>query len=234
MKKIFTFLLAFSLLVTSFTVPAFAAICYQDGTWVHNEKGWRYEEGGEGQYLYSCECWIDGNHDGLAEFYKFNRDGYCLQNTKKSENQIEWFNENGEKVINGIVQRESVEDPTSYLTTPVQDTAACGTYKGHCDLVVLKPDFILELSQDKVTITYYEMLGSDHDIYDPLGTSQYSIKQIRENQYYLSDWQKVSDSYNVYLPTFDIILTVEGDKLSGLISYNWHEFNHYIYATKQA
>lgn len=51
--------------------PAFA------GQWKSDFNGWWYEES-DGSYLTNGWYWLDGNQDGIAECYYFNKEGYMV------------------------------------------------------------------------------------------------------------------------------------------------------------
>ena len=64
-------------------VAAFSSIMVSSawaGTWKQNNVGWWFDNG-NGTYPASTWQWIDGNNDGIAECYYFDRAGYMLANT---------------------------------------------------------------------------------------------------------------------------------------------------------
>ncbi len=82
------------------------------GAWVKgqepNQDKWWYQND-DGTYAQNGWFWIDGNHDGVAEYYYFDSEGWALTNTVTPDgNQV---NENGEWVLNGVVQTQRAELP---------------------------------------------------------------------------------------------------------------------------
>lgn len=83
----------------AFTLSAFA------GNWVKNATGWWYDYG-NGTWPSSSWQWIDGNNDGVAECYYFDRFGYCMINATTPDGYQ--VNGSGAWVENGIVQTRNV------------------------------------------------------------------------------------------------------------------------------
>lgn len=84
------------------TITSFA------GQWMQDNTGWWYQKD-DGSYLVNGWQWIDGNHDGIAENYYFNADGYCLMNTMTPDGNM--VDANGAWVIGGVVQTQVVGRP---------------------------------------------------------------------------------------------------------------------------
>lgn len=74
------------------------------GNWVNDTKGWWYDFG-NGSWPSSSWQWIDGNNDGVAECYYFDRFGYCILNGTTPDGYK--VNENGAWVDNGAVQTKN-------------------------------------------------------------------------------------------------------------------------------
>lgn len=73
------------------------------GQWISDTNGWWRQEN-NGNYPTNGRKWIDGNGDGTAECYYFDRNGYCLTNTQTPDGYQ--VNPDGAWVINGIVQTQ--------------------------------------------------------------------------------------------------------------------------------
>ena len=71
------------------------------GQWRENEKGWWYDNE-DGTYPASCWKWIDGNGDGVAECYYFNKDGYMLAGGKAPDGKT--VTEEGKWIKEGDIQ----------------------------------------------------------------------------------------------------------------------------------
>ena len=91
-------------LSTAVFVAAFAVNAYA-GHWVQDSTGWWYDWG-NGSWPASSWQWIDGNSDGVAECYYFDRFGYCMINTTTPDNYQ--VNASGAWVENGVVQTRNV------------------------------------------------------------------------------------------------------------------------------
>ena len=74
--------------------------------WVkgNSKNAWWYDLG-NGKYYMSSWQWIDGNHDGIAECYCFDENGWMFENTITPD----WFtvNENGAWTVDNIVQAKN-------------------------------------------------------------------------------------------------------------------------------
>lgn len=71
--------------------------------WQNDAKGWWYATNAEKTTWYSNGWqWVDGNHDGIAECYYFDKDGYALTNATTPDNYQ--VNADGAWTVNGVVQ----------------------------------------------------------------------------------------------------------------------------------
>ena len=89
-------------------VAAFSSIMASSamaGTWKQNNVGWWFDNG-NGTYPASTWQWIDGNNDGIAECYYFDRAGYMLANTSTPDGYQ--VNASGAWVQNGAVQTKNL------------------------------------------------------------------------------------------------------------------------------
>lgn len=98
-KQLFTAIIATGITFAMETT-AFA------GQWVQDANGWWYNNG-NGTYPSECWQWIDGNQDGIAECYYFNRNGYCLLNTMTPDGYL--VDETGAWTVNGVHQMKTAE-----------------------------------------------------------------------------------------------------------------------------
>lgn len=113
MKVIMAFAMA-TLTALSMNTLAFA------GQWKENDTGWWYDNG-NGTWPASSWQWIDGNGDGVAECYYFNKDGYCLMNGVAPDGSS--VNANGAWTVNGVVQTKNVGGQAASMeeTKPARD-----------------------------------------------------------------------------------------------------------------
>ena len=74
--------------------------------WVRGEgkNAWWYDFG-NGDYFKSSWQWIDGNHDGIAECYCFDENGWMYENTTTPDGYT--VNENGAWTVNNVVQTKT-------------------------------------------------------------------------------------------------------------------------------
>ena len=91
-------------LSTAVFMAAFAVNAYA-GRWAQDSTGWWYDWG-NGSWPASSWQWIDGNSDGIAECYYFDRFGYCMINTTTPDNYQ--VNASGAWVEGGTVQTRNV------------------------------------------------------------------------------------------------------------------------------
>ena len=91
-------------LSTAVFMAAFAVNAYA-GRWAQDSTGWWYDWG-NGSWPASSWQWIDGNSDGVAECYYFDRFGYCMVNTTTPDNYQ--VNASGAWVESGVVQTRNV------------------------------------------------------------------------------------------------------------------------------
>lgn len=94
MRKILTGILG-TAMALSMSISALA------GTWKQDNTGWWYDWG-NGTWPASSWQWIDGNGDGTAECYYFDRFGYCMINATTPDNYQ--VNSSGAWVSGGVVQ----------------------------------------------------------------------------------------------------------------------------------
>ena len=93
--------------------------------WVkgNSKNAWWYDLG-NGKYYMSSWQWIDGNHDGIAECYCFDENGWMFENTITPD----WFtvNENGAWTVDNIVQAKNAhlisQNNTNNNTDAVSNT----------------------------------------------------------------------------------------------------------------
>lgn len=106
MKK----LIGFAAVAAFSSVMAFSAMA---GVWKQDNVGWWYDNG-NGTYPSNSWQWIDGDNNGTAECYYFDRTGYMLANTTTPDGYQ--VNGSGAWVQNGTVQTRNVRatGQTSY------------------------------------------------------------------------------------------------------------------------
>ena len=98
MKK----LIGFAAVAAFSSVMAFSAMA---GVWKQDNVGWWYDNG-NGTYPSNSWQWIDGDNNGTAECYYFDRTGYMLANTTTPDGYQ--VNGSGAWVQNGTVQTRNV------------------------------------------------------------------------------------------------------------------------------
>lgn len=90
--------IALGLMTAALAVPAFA------GNWANgtgaNAARWWYSNG-DGTYVKGEWKWIDGNNDGTAEYYYFDKDGWMAAGKTVGSHVL---NANGQWTVNGVVR----------------------------------------------------------------------------------------------------------------------------------
>lgn len=97
-KRIMILASAVCLTVAS-TSTAFA------GQWKADRTGWWYQND-DGTFPANRWQWIDGDQDGVAECYYFNRSGYLFWNTMTPDGYQ--VNSNGAWTVGGVIQTQNV------------------------------------------------------------------------------------------------------------------------------
>ena len=89
----------------------------------NSKNAWWYDLG-NGKYYMSSWQWIDGNHDGIAECYCFDENGWMCENTITPDRFT--VNENGAWTVDNIVQTKSAnlisQNNTNNNTDAVSNT----------------------------------------------------------------------------------------------------------------
>lgn len=76
--------------------------------WVQEENGWWWYQNEDGSYPTDGWLWIDGNGDGIAEKYLFDKKGWMLEDTTTPDGFF--VNADGAWSFNGVVQTTSDAD----------------------------------------------------------------------------------------------------------------------------
>lgn len=105
-----------SVLVLAAAMTAGAGMTAFAGQWEQVGDNWKYKND-DGTYLTRTWAWIDDDNDGVSECYYFNPSGYLLRNTKSPDAYT--VNENGEWVVDGVVQTKRAGEETA-VSTEVQ------------------------------------------------------------------------------------------------------------------
>ena len=92
-----------------------------------NTTGWWWQND-DGSWPANSWQWLDGNKDGVSEFYYFGKDGYLLVNTTTPDGYK--VNADGAWTDNGVIQTKTAatkqENPTSTSVQATDDYS--GTY----------------------------------------------------------------------------------------------------------
>lgn len=104
------------LFLTVLSMTAVMSITALAGEWKQDAVGWWYQND-DGSYSVNQWQWIDGNHDGIAECYYFNENGYCLMDTTTPDQYF--VNADGAWVVDGVICTKAVE-----ASAPAQSSAA--------------------------------------------------------------------------------------------------------------
>jgi len=131
MKKLVAIIICVTM-VFAMSLTAFAA-----GSWEHDGKGWKWNNG-DGTYYTNGWRWCDGNNDGKSECYYFSDLGYALTSALTPDGYT--VNADGAWIVDQIVQilassgpgaTTNVAAPSSEKTEKTLDQyVATLTYKG--------------------------------------------------------------------------------------------------------
>lgn len=121
--------------------------------WQKDNTGWWWQND-NGSYPSNTWQWLDGNHDGVAECYYFDGNGYCLMNTQTPDGYS--VNADGAWVVNGTVQTKAAEAQT--ITENHEETSAdiYGNYVNPYDELIT-----LTNRNGVLVLTYYEDKGGE-------------------------------------------------------------------------
>lgn len=121
--------------------------------WQRDNTGWWWQND-NGSYPSNTWQWLDGNHDGVAECYYFDGNGYCLMNTQTPDGYT--VNADGAWVVNGAVQTQATEVQT---TTENQGETSIDIYGNY----VNPYDELITLTNRNgvLVLTYYEDKGGE-------------------------------------------------------------------------
>lgn len=98
------------LAIITVAIAMLAATPAYAGQWIQDGNGWRWQND-DGSYPFLTWAWIDGNHDGIAENYFFNNDGYLSMNAVDQGVPI---NADGAALYNGVVCTTVLPDGKDY------------------------------------------------------------------------------------------------------------------------
>ena len=110
-----------SLCVLASFVFLFSGTAQADWVRGNSKNAWWYDLG-NGNYYKSSWQWIDGNHDGIAECYCFDENGWMCENTITPDRFT--VNENGAWTVDNIVQTKSANLISQNNTNNNTDTAS--------------------------------------------------------------------------------------------------------------
>lgn len=121
--------------------------------WQRDNTGWWWQND-NGSYPSNTWQWLDGNHDGVAECYYFDGNGYCLMNIQTPDGYT--VNADGAWVVNGAVQTQATEVQT---TTENQGETSIDIYGNY----VNPYDELITLTNRNgvLVLTYYEDKGGE-------------------------------------------------------------------------
>lgn len=110
-----------SLCVLASFVFLFSGTAQADWVRGNSKNAWWYDLG-NGNYYKSSWQWIDGNHDGIAECYCFDENGWMFENTITPDRFT--VNENGAWTVDNIVQTKSANLISQNNTNNNTDTVS--------------------------------------------------------------------------------------------------------------
>ncbi len=158
------------------------------GQWQQDEAGWKWQEN-DGTYTTDRGRWIDGNADGIAEYYAFDSTGHCYMNTTTPNGVT--VNADGAWVENGEVQTAQLLDQTPYNKDENVSVMS----------ILTKTDNGRYATSDGVTVGYIasqaniEDKGSFYRISDIILMNSDATKEVRLGNKYKLDIAKSATVY---------------------------------------
>ena len=163
------------------TVTAFAGI----GEWRQNDYGywWQRTDGS-----YPANTWksIDGNGDGIAECYHFDRSGYMDSDTWVDGYYV---GNSGAWIANGYIQQHNYVQGIDEVRTPATDyqrpgavnNALAGFYEMHTELV----DCYIRIEKRANGVTYatYTQVGYHEDGSNATCTYDLELQEVSGGHY---------------------------------------------------
>lgn len=205
MKK---FVLAIATVIASlsFSIPAFAA------GWVQNSTGWWYDNG-NGTWPAEQWCWIDGNNDGTAECYYFNRYGYCMINTVTPDGYT--VNDSGAWTDHGVVQTKNVGSGSQNSS----EQSIIGTYSGYYTANQGKTGVTItifdDLNETWANVHFYNLAGMSNA---KEGTFLSKVNKISDNEYEIKQDSWIDQPSGYSMLSWDV--TYDGSMLTGTATSN--------------
>ena len=117
MKQLNRIILLAAALICALAMTVFA------GSWVSDEDGWWWNEGGYDARPRNTWMWCDGNGDGIAECYYFDWAGHCMENAWTPDGY--YVNGSGAWEENGVIQTKQ----TGSGTPAVQQSGYQNSYQ---------------------------------------------------------------------------------------------------------
>lgn len=130
-KLIWTYVVVIMLMLYMYCGAIFA-LSIRDERYYYNNK----------DYYKSCWQWLDLNNDGLYECYYFNVLGHMYKNGTTPDGYK--VNENGEWVVDGIVQRKSSSEVKDLIDINIATISSTYNTKNYV-IIDVKKDFSEEL-----------------------------------------------------------------------------------------
>lgn len=179
-KRIVTGLVIITIMSLTIGVTAFA------GTWKtgigDNQSRWWYDND-NGSYAANGWYWIDGNKDGIAECYYFDKDGWMYASAETPDGYT--VNENGAWVTNGTVEVTSSLNGDYRLVKHVYADGTTITGDGLYQIYVVTTLRLINVTEDSLTVIYDYKEGEDNT------QSTYVFK--RNGEFYQNDGETESD-----------------------------------------
>lgn len=124
--------------------------------WQKDNTGWWWQND-NGSYPSNAWQWLDGNQDGVAECYYFDKNGYCLMNTQTPDGYT--VNADGAWVVNGTVQTKAAEVQTTTESQEQTNVDIYGTYVNPYDEVITLTD-----RNGVLILAYYYEKGGEMEV----------------------------------------------------------------------
>lgn len=217
--KVFFFISAIFILLCSHTFLSFA------GEWrtgaVPNENRWWYETD-DGSFARDGWFWLDGNGDGVAECYYFDRDGWMFADTVTPDGYT--VSADGAWIQGGLVQSRPAQNEATEKEAAMQISVQGN---GHTIVFELNDSPAARSLYSQLPMTVHiENYSTNEKIFYPPGTLELGNTPLTRGGRagglaYFASWGNVILYYGTYGPysgLYDLGTAVSGSEWIGTLS----------------
>lgn len=208
-----------TLLATAGLVSAMSSLVFA-GSWGKDSNGWWYMND-DGTYAKSEWKWIDGNKDGIAECYCFDKKGYLYTDTIVDNAAV---NSDGAWVQDGIVQTKQISNSSNLSSSQDQTSSysgVAGVYYGISGGNIGEDEgLVVELyPNERYYISFTTSSGRTYNSWGNYFVNNGILTfkcDSDSNNYYDEDYAYITNGV-FYMPTRDYTAVYDGNDFSYLI-----------------